>query len=255
MKTTMRSTLSRLLGGALLLSLGCVDGEPAAATTSTPTEREVRALVRPESGAPATEYHSRAVTLRLFGTQGTSAGEGEGATATFADTANFATRSYQRGETLGRNLQVVAIADDRVEIVDVTSGARRTVLAGQDVNVRIIEHDFDGAAQDQGQHQWSVKGRLMSRLAARHGLGATTTVMTQPFAGFAGLKLETVDARGVLARLGLQAGDLLLAIDGNAANGPLLAGIPTRLAEAKSQVLLLTIARGGNIWEAAYVVE
>lgn len=254
MKTHMRSTFSRLLGGALLFTLGCTPAEPTS-TTNTPTEREVRALVRPESGSPATEYHSRAVTLRLFGTQGTSETEGEGATATFADTTNFATRSYQRGETLGRNLQVVAIYEDRVELLDVTSGARRTVRSGDDASVRIIEHDFDGAAHDQGQHQWSVKGRIMSRLAARYGLGATTTVMTQPFAGFAGLKIETVDARGVLGKLGLQAGDLLLAIDGQAASGPLLSTLTARLSEAKSQVLLLTIARGGNVWESAYVVE
>lgn len=253
MNSTIRSTFSSVLGGVLLLSLGCADADSAASPSNVPTEREVRALVRPESGAAPSEYHSRAVTLRLFGTQATS--EGEAATATFADIANFATRSYQRGETLGRNLQVVAISEDRVELLDVTSGTRRTVLPGQDVSVRLIEHDFDGAAQDQGQHQWSVKGRILSRLAARHGLGATTTVMAQPFAGFAGLKIETVDARGVLGRLGLQAGDLLLAIDGQTANASLLSAIPSRLGEAKSQVLLLTVARGGNVWEAAYVVE
>jgi hypothetical protein len=257
MRSTMRKTSPRLFGRALLFTIaaaaGCSDAEPAASPVNPPTEREVQALGAPEAGAAATEYQSRLVTLRLFGTQGTS--DGDAATATFADTANFATQSYRVGETLGRNLQVAAIHEDRVEVVDVTSGARRTILAGQDVNARLIDHDFDRAARDEGQHQWTVKGRVMARLAGRYGLGATTTAMEQPFAGYRGRRLGAVDRRGVFGRLGLKDGDLVLAIDGQAATESALLGIPARFVEAKSQVLLLTVARGGNIWEAAYVIE
>jgi C-terminal processing protease CtpA/Prc len=95
----------------------------------------------------------------------------------------------------------------------------------------------------------------MSRLAARYGIGATVSAMEQPFGGLHGVKLGAVDGRGVLARLGLQSGDLLLSIDGQPATARSTAGLASRFVEKQRAPLVLTIARGGNLFEAAYVVE
>jgi len=250
MKRMIRITISSLLCGVLLGAVSCSDAETP---NDQPTEREARALVNAEPGAAATEYRSRNVTLRLFGTQ---AADDEGsAFATLADTTTFATQNYRLGETIGRNLKLYAIRDSGIELVDVVTGMHRTVEAGQDFTARIIEHDFDRAALDQGQHQWTVKGRSMARLAARYGLGSTVVPMERAFGDWQGVKLGAVDRRGVLGRLGLIEGDLLLAIDGREASVATTAALSGRFAEQQSQVLLLTIARGGNIWEAAYVVE
>ncbi len=199
------------------------------------------------------------MTLRLFGTSGVGAdspGDSDepAAFATLADTATWATTNYHLGEGVGRSLRIVAISEDGIELSDsLAGGARLRLRAGDDLMVRLVEHRFDRAVIDEGQHQFRLQGGSMKDLLATYGLGATSGRMPAAFAGYRGLRLVRVAASGALARMGLQSGDRLLAIDGQAATSELMTTLPERLSQPG--VLLLTIARGGNIWEAAYVVS
>lgn len=263
--------LGARLGGALALLLlaSCQSGgpslvDPALAGSAAdegllPLSSSPSALTQPEPGAAASEYTTRPVTLRLFGTSGVGADSPSGADesaafATLADTATWATTNYHLGQVVGRGLRIVAISEDGIELSDsLSGGARLRLRAGEDLTVRLVEHRFDRAVIDEGQHQFRLQGGSMKDLLATYGLGVTSGRMPAAFAGYRGLRLLRVGADGALARMGLQSGDRLLAIDGHAANAELLATLPERLSQPG--VLLLTVARGGNVWEAAYVIN
>lgn len=278
MKTRMHENPSRrlpwgqIIGGgamALLLMTGCQSSEgnsvaPASADGHGALALRVlpSTLAQPEPGATATEYSVRAVTLRLFGTSGAAGGPAGAADetsapfATLADTATWATTNYALGETIGRNLRLVAVFEDGIELVDSEAGgARLRLSAGEDLSVRLVEHRFDRAVIDEGQHQFVVNATGLAGLLASRGLGATLTRMEAAFAGYRGLALVRVDRRGALARLGLVSGDRLLAIDGEAATADGLAALQARLQATQPGSFLLTISRGGSVWEATYVVK
>ena len=244
----MKNTIQILLGAALFTVSACSSAEVGGAPVNTVSPIEVKALSAPEPGAPAAQYQANIVTLRLLGTQG----EGAEASATLADTTTWDTRTYRLGETIGRNLTVVAVRDSELRLSAGSAGVQ-TVRAGQDVRLRVVEHEFDTAAVDQGQHQWTVKAAVMSRLLIRYGVGATAVPVE--YAGLAGVKLAAVQADSVLARLGFQKGDLLLELSGQPVTPQSLALLATGATQSKNQVLTVKMARGGALWERAYVVE
>lgn len=250
----MKTTIQILLGAALatctftLSACSQADSSAVSAPTTAVTASEARALKNPEPGAAPAQYQARLVTLRLLGTQG----EGALASATLTDTATWYTRTYRLGETIGRNLKIAAVRDSELELSD-GSAAPRTVRAGQDVQVRLVEHEFDTAAVEHGEHQWTVKAAAMARLLGRYGVGATATPIE--FAGQPGIKLGPVQAGSVLARLGLQAGDLVFECSGRPATAASLEELAAQVAESKSQVITVKMGRGGSLWERAYVIE
>ncbi len=213
--------------------------------------RELTRLVAPEPQALASEYRARLVTLRLFGTQG----EGDKTSATLADTATWATFTYRVGELIGRSLQVTAVRGDAVEITDSVSGNVAVVKVGGELQVRLIEHDFDRAAVDHGQHQLSVRALVLARLLGRYGVGATTSEVAlhgQPMQ-----RLSTVSAGSALARLGLREGDLLvgMSVNGAAAAAVTPAALCAALTQPSNQVVMVTLVRGGTRFELSYTVE
>jgi len=143
---------------------------PAASQPAAPiSEADSARLAAPEPGAPAAEYRVRMATLRLLGTQGT----GATASATLADISSWNARTYTVGQTIGRGRKLVAAQADAVEILDSVSGARSSLSAGQELRVRLIDHVFDIAAVDHGQHQWTVSSALPARILERYGVGAS----------------------------------------------------------------------------------
>jgi hypothetical protein len=239
-------TLSIVLGLSMFTLSAC-----AGAVAGPPdiTAQQVAALSIPEPGAPVADYHRRDVTLRLFGTQG----EGAAASATLCDTETWATQTYALGALLGRNLQVWAVRENEVELLDTTTQLHHTVQAGQELRVQLIEHEFDRVALDHGQHQWSVKAQSMAKVAQRYGVGATAT--TIEYAGLPGIKLSAVAKNSVLSRLGLVDGDLLLSYNGQAMTVGSLTALATEVAQQHSQVVQLTVVRGGSFMETSYVIE
>lgn len=214
-----------------------------------PTEREIRTLARPEAGAAAADYRARAVTLRLYGTQGA----GDAASATLADTANWATRTYRVGETVGRNLTLAAVREDAIELTDTATGTRRTVRAGEELRVRVIEHAFDFAATPHGEHQWGVQAATLARLISRYGVGATGSEVS--LHGARMIRLSAVQPQSALARLGFRAGDLLVDVNGEPARADSPAALCQALSQASSQMVLVTVVRGGARFEIAYAVQ
>lgn len=214
-----------------------------------PTEREIRTLARPEAGATAADYRARAVTLRLYGTQGA----GDAASATLADTANWATRTYRVGETVGRNLTLAAVREDAIELTDTATGTRRTVRAGEELRVRVIEHAFDFAATPHGEHQWGVQAATLARLVSRYGVGATGSEVS--LHGARMIRLSAVQPQSALARLGFRAGDLLVDVNGEPARADSPAALCQALSQASSQMVLVTVVRGGARFEIAYAIE
>lgn len=211
--------------------------------------REVERLVGREPGSQPGDYRARLVTLRLFGTQG----EGATASATFADTASWATTTHAVGQLIGRSLTLAAVHADAAELLDSTTGARLSIRVGAELRVRLIEHAFDFAAIDHGQHQWSVRAAAMARILERYGVGGSA----QPtmLHGTPGYRLGAVQPRGVLARLGFLDGDVLVAVNGEPATAESPTAIATAVTRASSQVLLVTLVRGGSRFELAYALD
>jgi hypothetical protein len=240
-------TLSAVFGLSIMTLAACAGGEQAPLEI---TSQQVAALSLPEPGARPSEYHSRDVNFRLFGTQGAGS---ESASATLADTATWATETYAVGAVLGRNLQVAAVREGEVELLDTTTQLRRIVRAGDELRVSLIEHELDRVALDHGNHQWSVKAQGMAKVAQRYGVGATATAIE--YAGLPGIKLSAVRRNSVLSRLGLVEGDLLLSYNGQAMTVSALTALATEVAQQHSQVVQLTIVRGGSFMETSYVIE
>jgi hypothetical protein len=213
------------------------------------TEREVAALAVPEPSAPASEYSARAVTLRLFGTQG----EGRAAFATLADTATWDTNNVRVGETIGRGLKLVSVSESAIELLDTTTATRRTVRSGEDLAVRVIEHEFDRAALESGEHVFHISARSLARVASRYGVG--TTCEPVAFADRTPCQVAAVAKHSLADRLGLQAGDLLMTEDGEAVTPHNLSAILRSITESKSQSLQLTVARGGIFLARVYLAE
>jgi hypothetical protein len=251
-----------LLGGALVVGAA---GRPAPAlaaptrsalAAATLTDRDVARLAAPEPGAAAADYRVRAVTLRLFGTQGS----GTSASATLADTASWATHTYALGQTIGRSLVLSAVQKDSIDLRDSLTGAVSVVRAGADVSVRLVEHAFDVAAVDRGEHQWSVRAAVLGQILARYGVGATATEVTLHNTRAA--RLSAVKPGSALARLGFREGDLLVAVNRGASGQPMaapLVELPAALCAAvtqpSSQTVLVTLLRGGARFDIAYAVE
>ncbi len=246
----MKTTVQMLLGAALFAVAACNGAAGSAPVVATVTAGEVQALSAPEPGAGPAQYRAKGMTLRLLGTQG----EGAEATATLTDTTTWDTHTYRLGETVGRNLKLAAVRDSEIELRD-GSAVPQTVRAGADFQVRVVEHEFDSAAVDQGEHQWTVRAAVMSRLLIRYGLGATATPVE--YAGLTGVKLGVVQAGSVLERLGFQKGDLLFALSGQPVTVQSLPALATAATQSPgpSPVFTVKMARGGSFWERAYVVE
>lgn len=219
------------------------------ASGATVSEREVSALAVAEPGAKATEYSARSATLRLFGTQG----EGAAAFATLADTATWDTSNVRVGETMGRSLKLVAVRESAIEIVDTTTNSRRTVRAGEDLTVRVIEHEFDRAARETGEHVFHISASSLARVASRYGIG--TTCESVELATYTPCKVTAVAKNSLAARVGLQAGDLLISADGVTVTPDNLGTILRGLGESRSQSVQLTLARGGVFFPRVYLVE
>lgn len=247
----MKTTTQILLGAALLTFSACSGAGEPNVTSASPlpvTAGEVRAMAAPEPGAPPAEYQERRVTLRLLGTQG----QGALASATLADTATWHTRTYKLGETVGRNLKLAAIEESQIELTGGEVPVRK-VRAGEDVQLRLIEHEFDTAAIDKGEHQWTVRAAAMARLLGRYGVGATATPIE--YAGLAGVKLGPVQPGSALGRLGLQQGDLLFEVGGQPATPASLEALAVETTHSRRQVVTVKLGRGGALFERAYVVE
>lgn len=210
-------------------------------------EAEVRSLAAPEPGASAGEYQRRAVTLRLFGTQ-VAEGSGEAAFATIAETDTWQTRDVRVGQTLGRNLVLTAVASEGVRLRD---GARSLwVPVGGDLPASLIEHQYDRAVRDEGEHVYSVQPAVLGRLLARYGFGGAAeqvTLAEQP-----ALRLSAVAPGGLLQRLGFAEGDLIFAVDGEPPTPAGLQPALARLLKPESGAVLVRVAHGHSQWEATY---
>lgn len=242
----MKTQLVSLALVALPWVASCTGADSASPTV---TKQEVAALAVPEEGAPASEYVAHPTTFRLFGTQG----EGATAFATLADTSSWDTSNIRVGETIGRSLQLVSVSDAGIELLDTTTREGRMVRSGEDISVRVIEHEFDRAAVESSEHVFHTHARSLARIEARYGIG--TSCETVSFAGQSPCKVGVVAKNSVAARLGLQPGDLLLGADGSPVTPSNLASQLHRLGEQQSQSLQLSMARGGVVIDRMYVAE
>lgn len=233
------------------LLLVCLAAPAQAASQSAPpiSEADVARLAAPEPGAPAAEYRARMATLRLFGTQGA----GAAASATLADTSNWITRTYTVGQTIGRGLKLAMVQADAVEILDSVSGARFSLSAGQELRFRLIEHVFDIAAVDHGQHQWTVSSALLARILERYGVGASGQAAV--INGVPVIRLSAVRAASALDRLGFQEGDLLVAVNGEPATTASPSAICMAMTRPSSQVVQISLIRRGGRLELAYAID
>lgn len=243
----MKTQIVSLLFVALPWLASCTGADVSSG--STVTDREVAALAVAEPGAKASEYVARSAELRLFGTQGA----GSEAFATLADTKTWETTNVAVGQVVGRSLKLVAVRDSAIDLLDTVSGVRRTVAAGEDISVRIIEHEFDRAAQEDASHVFHVRPKSLSRVAARYGVGASCE--SAEFASASMCRIASVAKHSVADRLDLKVGDLVVSADGQAVTPGNLAEVLRSLGTDKSQALQLTIARGGVFLPRVYLAD
>ncbi len=243
----MKTQIVSLLFVALPWLAACSGADVSSG--STVTDREVAALAVAEPGAKAAEYVARGAELRLFGTQG----EGSDAFATLADKKTWETTNIAVGQVVGRSLKLVAVRENEIDLLDTVSGVRRTVAAGEDISVRIIEHEFDRAAQESASHVFHVSPRSLGRVAARYGIGASC--QSAEFAGQSLCRISSVAKHSVADRLDLKVGDLVVSADGQAVTPENLSEVLRSLGSDKSQALQLTIARHGVFLPRVYLAE
>ena len=237
----------------VLLAARAAGADPAAAAAraralaarSEPVSpAEERTLAAREPGASSADYAARTLTLRVFGVQNVGTPD---AFATVADTGTWATRDYRVGDTLGRNLVVRAIEGDALVLAE--GGSELRLGVGSDVAVRVVEHAFDSAVSSRGGHDHEVDARVLSRVRARYGAGATgaLVVLDGP-----AVKLQAVEPRGVFARLGLEEGDLLWRFDGEPVRPESLDRIADALATEGTGPHALDVLRHGVGFTAVY---
>lgn len=234
----MKTKLSAL--GALFL---CACAAGATIDGVEVDEAEVKALSLPEPGARAGEYRARQATLRLFGVQGVGTVE---ASATLADTRTWATSDHRVGDVLGRNLRITRIEESGVELAGGAAPIRLGI--GQDVTVRLIEHDYDRAVSYQGAHRYAVQAAVLQRIIDRRGVGASGEEID--IAGERAVRLSAVAPGSALSRLGLREGDRLHRVDGRQAEVADVGRVAARLAAGEAVVL--AVGRGHAAWEARY---
>jgi hypothetical protein len=222
---------------ALLLAACAPAPEPTSSTD---------ALLSPEPGSTPADYHSVGAHLRLLGVQ---PGDGTGGWATIADRTSWAAQNLRAGDFLARNFQLGAVTADGIDLRDATG--TRHVRVGADFDLDTIRHRFDDAAQELGRHRWRVDGATMADILARYGSGVggqdrtLTPPAGVPLAPESFVVLSLVDARGVIARLGLVGGDIVLAVDGNAVAASDLDGLAARLATPGAGRVTITVAHAG----------
>ncbi|MBX3226733.1 MAG: hypothetical protein KIT84_39065 [Labilithrix sp.] len=197
-----------------------------------------------ESAEPA-DYSATESAFRLYGVE-----PGDGvlpASATIAEVGVWQTRNYKVGDSIGRGLVVTKIDESGVTL----HGARAdvTMAIGADVDLRVIRHDHDVAAQPLGRHRFVV-----NPLAAR---AALETAPARPAAEevtlyeMSMLKLGAVDPAGLWAAADFREGDLISAVDGAA---PTLDAIETGLTDDRA-LLEVTVYRGGVDLQRRYETD
>lgn len=206
-------------------------------------EAEVKTLSLPEPGARAGEYRARQAVLRLFGVQGVGTAE---AFATVADTRTWATSDHRVGDVLGRNLRIARIDGNGIELAGGAAPIRLEI--GQDVTVRLVEHDYDRAVSYQGAHRYQVRAAVLRRIAAGRGAGATGEEID--IGGERAVRLGAVAPGSALSRLGLREGDRIHGVDGRPARVADVGLVVERLAAGEPVVLV--VGRGHSAWEARY---
>lgn len=212
------------------------------------SELELSALLAPEPGAAAADYAASTSRYRLFGVQLSQVPSES--SATLADISTWATRNLRVGELLGRNLQVAAITLEGLELKGVEGS--QLLRPGQDVRLRVIQHRFDRTAVHRGRHQWRVDAGAVTQIRGRYGLGAQVdqvNVFSEP-----ALRLNQLQERGLLARLGLHEGDLLFSMDGRPLAPSDLEALADRVAEP-GHTVRLRVYREAGFQELTFVVE
>lgn len=243
----MKTQIVSLLFVTLPLLASCTGADVSSG--STVSDREVAALAVAEPGAKASEYQARAAEFRLFGTQG----EGSEAFATLADTKTWETSNVTVGQTIGRSLKLVAVRENEIDILDTVTGKPQTVRTGENVSVRIIEHEFDRAAQETASHVFHTDPRGLQRVASRYGVGASCE--TVAFAGHSPCRITAVAKHSLADRLDLKVGDLVVSSDGQPVTPDSLASVLRSMADTASQARQLTIARHGVFLPRVYLSE
>lgn len=235
MRSTSSTSFSSFLFFVALPWLASCSGVPAA--NNAVSEAEVAALARPEAHAAAHEYRARHTTFRLFGTQG----EGDEAFATLAELPSFETRNLGANQTLGRNLRLSSISEQKIVLTDAVTGVSHSVAAGQDITVSVIEHEFDRAVQEQPSHVFLVNRVSLARLVQRHGVG----VSCEPVSVFAQTMCRiTRVKRGSLGdRMDLRVGDLLADAGGRQITPQNVGAILGELAQPSSADFPLGVVR------------
>lgn len=181
----------------------------------------------------------RVVTLRLFGVQSNY--------ATVAEVGSWMTRNVRAGDRIGGSLTVVRVGNDWIEVQ--APDGLHTLRSGDELALRDRFEKLDEIATYQGKHRFAVGRAALAQARQARGVGARTAVhyaWLQPV-----LKLTNVDAGGVLAQLGFENGDLILAVDGANASR-LTADQLAQSLETAVQAVRVKMARNGVIWESVY---
>ena len=173
--------------------------------------------------------------------------------ATLADTKTWETSNVTVGQTIGRSLKLVAVRENEIDILDTVTGKPQTVRAGENVSVRIIEHEFDRAAQETASHVFHTDPRGLQRVASRYGVGASCE--TVAFAGHSPCRITAVAKHSLADRLDLKVGDLVVSSDGQPVTPDSLASVLRSMADTASQARQLTIARHGVFLPRVYLSE
>lgn len=251
------------LSFALVLALSSVacnsndDGNTNTAppTTLEPGERqitpdELESIIDPIPEAGIDSYRALAITYRSYGSNM------EALSAVVTRTDLWQSQTVHVGDTLARNLRVVAINPDSVTLEN-GSGEQLSLPTNQDVTIDAINHDIDVAVRAELGHRYTVTAPYLAQANQLVGLGADAFSEHIDQLGHGALQITSIDKGGVIDRLGFEKGDIIVTINGQPADqgAGSLNQLVRLLASGGERIVQVEMVRGPDAITTTYVVK
>jgi hypothetical protein len=245
--STMRRVVFFLLVLSACESPNVKGGPPKRAPESPaapPTREEV---IAPRDDGPinADDYVASETTFRLFGIENGDSSQGRG--ATIANKRDWSTKTYHRGDLIGRGMRVSRIDDASVDLEAAAGTTRLDVSV--DTPVRIIRHRLDVIAEPLGRNYYVVDTE-----AARAADPRLPSYQAKNVYGVPALQLGPIDEETLFYGCDFREGDLVSAVDGRPVDGGSLRAIAQGLTDGRPQ-LLVRVIRGGAPADRTYVAK
>ena len=207
-------------------------------------------LVDPVPDSGVESYRAQTITYRSYGSNMVA----RSAVVTRTDT--WETLTVHEGDTFGRNLRVVAIEPSAI-ILQQGGEQELRLETNRDLTLEVIKHDIDVAVTAELGHRFTVNAPYLMQANQVVGLGAEAFSEHVDQLGHGALSITSVSKGGVIDRLGFEANDILIAINGQPADQGTgsLNHLARLLASGTERIVQVEMVRGPDHLTTTFVVK